>query len=86
MWRSVNTYSGKALRIIECCCRYKSCFDKQLQEVWLAKLMVTGLAPYFIGTVISNNCRMKMEERSYFQLKCPYYAILKVANIVLWVS
>jgi len=63
----VYTYSASALRMIECRCRYTSSFDKQLQEVWLAKLMVTGLVPCLIGTVISNNCRVKIEERSHFQ-------------------
>lgn len=57
--RQVNTYSGKALRIIECRCLYTSSFDRQLQEVWLAKLMVTGLVPCLRGTVISNSCRKK---------------------------
>lgn len=59
-----ETHSGRARRMMECFCLYTSSLDKQLHEVWLAKLMVTGLGGCFTGTVISNSCRNDKNNRT----------------------
>lgn len=43
------------------------------QEVWLAKLIVTGLGPCERGTVISNNYKGQKEEKYYIDAGEDFY-------------
>ncbi len=61
---SMRAYSGRALLMMLWTCLYTSSLDRQLHWVWLATLMVTGLVPWVIGTVISNSCKKTEREKS----------------------